>query len=124
MKCIVVDIHAALGKVGCVEVALAMNEGAGPPRVARAILGPGNSHGMGRRRRCAGCETYASIPADDRSINGREQKSSRSVGRQEKISSAAVENRARGRTRGCLRVGWIRRRNGDNQSLLRAGAVV
>jgi len=42
LKCIVINIHAALGEVGCIEVALAINESAGQARVAGSVGGSGH----------------------------------------------------------------------------------
>ena len=64
MKYVVVDIHATLGEVGCIEVALAINESAGRARVAGSVGGSGYGHGM-RGRRCfsLGLATVAFHPA-------------------------------------------------------------
>jgi len=65
LKCIVINIHAALGEVCCVEVAPAINEGGGQARVAGPVSG--FDHGDSKRR------SRSWIPSSNRPINRGEE---------------------------------------------------
>src|ERR1700761_9458881 len=92
MKGVVVDVDTSLGEVGSVEIAAAIDKRAGEPGVAGSVGAPGYSHGEG------GSDTR--IPGGDRSVERGEQKRGRRFWREEKVSGAAVGDRA------CRSAGW------------------
>src|ERR1700759_5314536 len=94
MKCVVIDIHTTLGEVSRIEIAVAVDISAGQACVAGTIGGSDDRHGMGRRRHRSLRNAYGRIPADNGSINRREEKSRRCIGRQQEIGGAAVEDGA------------------------------
>jgi hypothetical protein len=50
---VVVNIHAAFGDIGDVEVPLSIDQGAGQTRVDRAVGGLDHSYSVGGGRRCS-----------------------------------------------------------------------
>src|SRR5213080_4205547 len=73
VKCVVINIDAALGKVCRVQEALAINESAGQACIAGAVGGFDHSHRMRRRRRGALSYSNSWIPSSNRSINRGEE---------------------------------------------------
>src|SRR5260221_689221 len=124
MKCVVINVHAALGEVSCVQVGLAIDEGAGQARVARSVGGFDHGHSM-RRRRC-GPLSYSNswVPPGNRPINRGEEEWSWFAWGQEEICLTSVKDGAGWCTRWRVLVSGIRRRDCDDQRLLDACAIV
>src|SRR5882757_11576065 len=51
LKCVVINIYAALGEVSCIQETLVVDEGAGQARIAGSVRGFDYGHSMGRGRR-------------------------------------------------------------------------
>src|ERR1700733_14687644 len=124
LKRVVVDIYTALGEVGRIQITIAVDISAGQACIAGTIGGSDYRHGMGRRRRRFWRNADGRIPADNGSINRREEESRGSTGRQQEIGGAAVEDGAGWSTGRRLFVVGIRRGDGYDQALLGSRAVV
>src|SRR6476661_7727806 len=74
LECAVINIHAALGEIGCVEVTLTIYRRAGQARVAGSVGGLDHGHGKRGRRCCPLSYRYAWVPSGNRPINGGEEK--------------------------------------------------
>src|SRR5258705_9813305 len=124
LKCVVINIHAALGEVSCIEETLVINEGAGQARIAGSVRGfdDGYSVGRGRRTPLRYCDGW--VPPGNRPIDCREEKYRGLPWRQQEICLTAIGDSAGWCT--CrrvlvVRIGW---RDGDDQRLLGASSVV
>src|SRR5689334_10839966 len=73
VKCAVINIDAALGKICRVQEALAINESAGQARVAGSVGSLDHSHCLRGRRRRALSYSNSWIPSSNRSINRGEE---------------------------------------------------
>jgi len=86
VKCIVINIDAALGKVCRVQEARAINESAGQACVAGAVGGFDHSHRMRRRRCGALCYCNGGVPSGNRPINrGEEEQAGFARGQQKSV---------------------------------------
>src|ERR1700747_1067916 len=65
VKRVVVNIHAAFGDIGDVEVPLTTDQGAGQARVDRAVGGLDHGYSMGGGRRCSIRQGDVGVPCGD-----------------------------------------------------------
>ena len=94
---IVVDINSAFIEVGCVEKAIAFNDGAREPGVAGAIGGLDYDNGVRGGAQCAeGSYSNIWVPSGDGAIKGGEEKSSRRTWSQNEVRRTRISNRAGG----------------------------
>ena len=124
LKCVVINIYAAFGEIGCIQVALAVNESAGQACVSGTVGGLDEGDSM-RRGRCRPL-SYRNVwvPSGNRPINRAEEEHGRFSRGQQKIRLTAVEDSAGWRTRWRVLVRRIGRRDGNDQRLLNSCAVV
>src|SRR5258708_27905082 len=124
VKCTVINIHTALGKIRGVEILLAINESAGQAGVAGSVGSFDHGHSLGRWRRSSLGYTNSWVPSGNRPINRAEEEHGRFSWGQQKICLTAIEDGAGWRTRWLVlvsRIGW---RDRDDQRLLNSCAVV
>src|ERR1700688_4214201 len=105
VKRIVINIHTTFVEVCRVQKGLAIDEGAGQPRVAGSIGGFDHNHSKRR--------SHSWIPSRNRSIIRGEEENGWLAWGQQKVCLTAVEDSASWCTRWGLLVSRIGRRNGD-----------
>jgi hypothetical protein len=97
---VVVDVDGAPIEVGGVEVALALDGGAGEAGVAGAVGGLDHDDGVRGGRRSAGGYCDGWVPSGDSAVNGREEKGGGRACSQEEVRRAGVGDGAGGRAGG------------------------
>ncbi len=90
VKCVVINIHAAFGKVCRVQEAVAFNESARQARVAGSVGSLDQSHCLRGRRRGALSYSDSWIPSSNRSVNRGEEERRRFASGQQEICLTAV----------------------------------
>src|ERR1700761_9202213 len=114
VECGVVDVDSTHIEISCVEITLALDDGAGEAGVAGAVGGFDHDDCMRRGRRGARSYANGGGPSSDGAIDSREKKIGGRVCSKEKVRRAGVGDGACGSARGkCLVVG-ISFRNGHD----------
>src|SRR3984957_4359908 len=121
---VVVDVDRAFVEVGGVEVALAVDGGAGEAGVAGSVGGFYHHHGVRGRRRCAAGYSDGRVPSGDGAVNSGEKKIRGRARGQQEISGAGIGDGARRSPRGEGLAGGVCFRNGHDEWIDRPSAVV
>jgi hypothetical protein len=121
---VVVDVDRAFVEVGGIEVALAVDGGAGEAGVAGSVGGLYHHHGMRGRRRTAAGYSDGWVPSGDGAVNGGEKKIRGRACGQEEIRGAAIGDGARGSPGGEGLAGGVCFRNGHDEWIDGPSAVV
>ena len=123
VKVAVIDIDAAVVEVGCVEVAVPVDEGAGETGVAGSIgrfdRDDGIDGGSSRTRRDADVR----VPPDDCAVEGSEEKAGGKTAGEDEVGWNAVEDCSSGGAGGEGFVVGIDLGNGDDQGVFDAGSI-
>jgi hypothetical protein len=96
----VVDVDAAFGEIGCVEIAVPINEGAGETCVAGSIARFDRDDGIDGGSSGAGRDGDVGVPPGDCTVEGSEEKGGGKTARQDEVGRDAVEDCSSGCQRG------------------------
>jgi len=119
----VVDVDAAVGEVGCVEVAVPVDEGAGETGVAGSIGRFDGDDGIDGGSSSTGRDADVRVPPGDCAVEGSEEKAGGKTAREDEVGGDAVEDCSGGSAGGEGFVVGIDLGNGDDQGIFDAGSV-
>ncbi len=123
VKVAVVDIDATFGEVGCVEVAVPVDEGASEAGVAGSIGRLDHDDGIDGGSSGAGRDPDVRVPPGDCAVESSEEKAGGKTAREDEVRWDAVEDCSGGGAGGEGFVVGIDLGGGDDQGVFSAGSI-